>query len=119
MSEAIVIEPATHHSQRQARRGVFLGVASLGLSLLAAFWAVILWAVGLGTTPTDSAYGVALFVFAAAGVIGVIVFVLTVVIAVLALIRNTQIGVVCASVALAVAAGSLVVGVIVATSVGS
>ena len=110
----IVIEPDAE--TKRLRRGAALGIGALVLSLITTFWALILWAVGFGVLEAGAAYGIAITFFALCGFVGLSFFAFTIVVGTIALFRNAQVGIVCASVAIVVALGALTGGILVAVS---
>lgn len=116
MTNTIPYSPVDAPTAR-VRRGAGLGIASLALSLVTAFWSVIVWAIGLAVPNGGTGYEVALVVLALCSFIGLAFFAFTVVVAVLALLRNGQVGVTSACVGLVLAVGGLIVGILVAASV--
>jgi len=97
------------------RSGSGSGIAAFVSSLVAAFFAIVFWAVSLAyvAADTDAGRTVAVVVLAFCAFLGLVFVALAAVFAVLGMLRNAQIGVVFAVLGAVVGAASLTIAVLV------
>lgn len=117
MTNTTVIDPSVR-TLHTARRGVVLGGTALVLSLVASFWALMLWLISVSVHGVDANL-FAEIVFVVVALVGMTTLAVSAVFGVLAIIRNSQVGVICASVAILLLVGAAILGLTAAIDLTS
>lgn len=116
---APIIVTAAERSPLRIRRGAALGIAAFVLSVVTAFWAIILWAVSIGATEPGSGRPIAIAFFAFCAIVGFGFLALTTVTATFSFRRNLRLGRVWAVLGSVIAGASLVAGIVLAITVAT